>query len=83
MRSSFLCHNPRRAEQLPKNKLIIRRDGGQARNHPLRHHQHMHGRFWIEIVKREHVLIFPNNLRWDFSARDFLEDRHVYDTRDT
>ncbi len=36
----------------------------------------MNRRLRIYVVKREHVIIFPNDLRWNFALRDSLEDRH-------
>src|SRR3954463_2258804 len=36
----------------------------------------MHRRLRIHIAEREHVIIFPHNLRRNFTSDDLLEDRH-------
>src|SRR5215469_14455481 len=43
------------------------------RNYSFRNHQYMNRRLRIDIVKRQNLVIFEDDFRWDFSSNDFFE----------
>jgi hypothetical protein len=36
----------------------------------------MHGCLWINVVKSDCIIIFPDNFRWNLARDDFFENGH-------
>src|SRR6266849_5078081 len=49
---------------------------GQTWDHFFWNDQHVHRRLRIDVVKRDRVVIFPNDLGRNLTRDDFFKDRH-------
>src|SRR4030095_9046110 len=48
----------------------------QTWQHSLRNNQDMDRRLRVDIPKRNQVFFFQDNVSWNFTGDDFLENRH-------
>jgi hypothetical protein len=67
-------------EQMPQQYRIRRCCLADAGDGLLRDEQHVHRRLGINVVKRQHEVVFVNNLCRNLAGDDFLEKGHaIYD----
>jgi hypothetical protein len=36
----------------------------------------VYGRLWINVVKSDRIIVFPDEFRWNLSGNDFFENGH-------
>ena len=72
----FLRHVACNQEQFAKQRSVFVARVRETRHDFLRHDQNMYWRLGIDIVKRNCVLIFPNDFGRNFAGDDFFENRH-------
>lgn len=62
-------------KQMAQQSRILGARFRNTRNHPLGDDQHMHGRLGIYIVKSQHLIVFVNDMRRNFTCDDLFENR--------
>ena len=62
-------------QQVSTEPGVIRSQLIQRHNRFFGNQQHMHGRLWSDIAKRQAHVIFIDNIRRDFAVDDFEENR--------
>ena len=67
----------RSEQQFAKECAIAVRRIGQTQNDPLWHNQNVHRRLRVDIMKRNRLIIFPDDIRRDLSRDDFFENGHA------
>src|SRR5438552_5840769 len=72
----FLRQITRNQKQFAEQRAIFILRICEVRNHSLGHDQHVHGCLWINVVKRDCIIVFPDNFRWNLARDDFFENGH-------
>jgi len=69
-------HVARNQEQFAKQRGILVARIRKTGNGFFRHDQDMHWRLGLDVVKRNRVVIFPDDFGRNLPRDDFLENRH-------
>ena len=72
----FLCHVARNQQQFAQKCGVLISRLGETRNCFFWYNQDMHWRLRVDVVKRNRVLIFPNDFRRNLACDNFFENRH-------
>jgi len=72
----FLRHVARDQKQFSEQRSVRIGRFRKTGNRLLRHDQDMHWRLGINVVKRNRLLIFPNDFSRDLAGNNFFENRH-------
>ena len=72
----LFCHITRNQKEFAEQCGVLICCIRETLNSFFRHDQHMHWRLGIDVVKRNRVLIFPNDFGGNLARDDFFENRH-------
>src|ERR1700741_3858702 len=60
-------------QEATQQRAVTRLGFRKPWDYSFRNHQYMNRRLWIDIVERQNLVIFEDDLRRDFSSNDFFE----------
>jgi len=72
----LLRHVARNQKQFAEQRGVLIGRVRKTRNGFLRHDQDMHWRLGIDVVKRNRVVVFPDDFGRNLAGYDFFKNRH-------